>query len=268
MNKTFIIQYKNGINNRRIRHRCWIWFFKEASHLFSSVLHRVWLDFNSPFFFFFFWRVSKSLSWCSPEAVRSESFSNLRMARLFRGGPNGPAEDKRKVFYLLWDAAVGKRSMSSGFPPRVCLTPVIYRSRTIVAGLCENIKPVQDRISTTSHESTPASVPEFRLMLWKTFLPLPPWISPIRGLLHRRRLPEQRCFSRATSDESIRGSSIRLKYILDVGSIRVSSSLFSREEMLKFDRIPTLVWRQSSRSLRICRNLGDVRPVQNRRLLK
>lgn len=43
-------------------------------------------------------------------------------------------EDKRKVFFLLWGAAIGKRSMSSGFPPRVCPAPAIYRSCTTVAG--------------------------------------------------------------------------------------------------------------------------------------
>lgn len=44
------------------------------------------------------------------------------------------AGGKRKVFFLLQGAAVEKRSMSSGFPPRVCPAFAVYRSRTTVAG--------------------------------------------------------------------------------------------------------------------------------------
>lgn len=66
----------------------------------------------------------------------------------------------------------------------------------------------------------------------------------IRGLLHRRRLPAmpgQRCFSRVTSNESIRGSSVRPSQVRTWHGFTVSSSLSSHEGMLKFDRIPILL---------------------------
>lgn len=112
--------------------------------------------------------------------------------------------------------------MSSGFPPRVCPAPAIYRSRTTVAGF---IREHQTRPGPDIDDFTRIDTnvePEFRPMLRKTFRPSAT-ISSIRGLLHRRRLsamPEQRCFSHATSNESIRGSSVSLKYVLDTGPVR------------------------------------------------
>lgn len=141
--------------------------------------------------------------------------------------------------FLLSLRGVGKRSMSSGFSPRICLP----HTRVVQTwlGLCENIKPVQDRISTTLHESTPMSEPEFRLMSWKTFLPLLPWISPIRGLLHCRHFAGNAgtmlftCHRRRKYLWFVHPSQVHTWH---TGLIRVSSSLSLHKEMLKFDRIP------------------------------
>lgn len=100
-----------------------------------------------------------------------------------------------------------------------------------------------DRISTTLHGPTLTASSRFGEWKTRSFASPPSWISPIHGLLPRRRLPEQRCFSRATSDEGIRGQPVRFKYVLDAATFAVvSSSLSLHEEWVEFERVPILLY--------------------------
>lgn len=111
--------------------------------------------------------------------------------------------------------------------------------------LCENIKPVQDRISTTLHESTPMSKPEFRLMLWKTFFPPPmnfvhTWFITLQAFCWQSQHND--AFHMSATKVFVVCLFVSSTYL--TSSIRISSSLFSREEMFKFGRISMLIWCQ------------------------
>lgn len=171
------------------------------------------------------------------------------MTKLFRGETErGPAEDKRKVFFLLSGAAVGKRSMSSGFPLRaVPRLPYTGAVRPWL-GLYENIKPV--RISTTLQESTPTSEPQSRPHAVEDVSPSSPR-RPYRrefrlyavyytaGVCRRCRNNDAFHVLPATKVFAVRPP-VSSTYLTRV-RFAVSSSLSSSEETLKFDRTPTFI---------------------------
>lgn len=162
-----------------------------------------WLDLDSALFFSFLFHSfpgTRKSSWCDtfrkPPYVSRESFSNLRMTRLFRGDRAKRVKDTTQSFLppsrrgRTKEIDVFRSFPSTHFLLTSAVRPERYDRGRVYARTSNQSGTGYRRLYTSRHQPRGEPARRYVPKSGRRFASPPSWISPIRGLLPRPRLPD------------------------------------------------------------------------------